>query len=109
MFHDIHYLRPGQLGVVVHGFKRYVWNAWKKPRDRVATFGTDPVVDGEILQLCCHVPHGAWVLILSEALLLPTVASLRDNKPPELYYYEILWGEELCWVKKEHIINPYYV
>jgi hypothetical protein len=111
---DIHELSPGQIGVVAHDLKPYVWNAWIENHEYVennpfvSMFGSVPIFNNKPLILNFHIPHGNFVLVLSEPLLLATIASIKDSKEPFAFYYKVLWGEEVCWIEKKYLINPYY-
>lgn len=108
----IHELRVGQIGVVAHELKHYVWNAWTESHDigtkpLTPIFGYSPIVNNKPLVKSLHIPHGSLVLVLKEATLLPTAESTKENKRPFIFYYKVLWREEICWIEKKYLINPY--
>lgn len=53
---------------------------------------------GDLVNLTSHIPHGTMVLVLSQE------KPGKDIHDP--VFYQILWGEVVCWVKKEYLINP---
>jgi hypothetical protein len=112
---NVHELKPGDIGLVAHQITPYGSNAWSRktisvdPSTRMIGSG-DFEFEGNTYAIDTHVPHGTLVLIVSKHKLQTgrVLSSSIDPSESNLgFFYRIVWGERILFIRQELVLNPY--
>lgn len=97
---DVHDVKPGALGIVAHEHSIHVLNVWTPRELDRGQFLSSFLFEGRAYDLTIHMPHGTFVLVVSEhEFLLSNKIATR--------FYRIIWNELFCFIRRDLVINPY--
>lgn len=93
----VHDLKPGSLGVIAHKMKPTEENAWVPDHQAKLAYVH---CNGVGYALKHHIPHGTIVMVVKEV-------SVTTYPAVPAWFYEIIWSDLICLVRRELVINPH--